>query len=62
MMVVLFYRRGIMGSNEFSWEGLGRLIRSIPSRIKRKSKAQKHPAGIPLCPESMDDSKKGDNA
>lgn len=41
MAVVLFYRRGIMGSNEFSWAGLGRLIRSIPSRLKRKNKAQK---------------------
>ena len=41
MAVVLFYRRGIMGSNEFSWEGLGRLIRRIPSKWKKKGKAQK---------------------
>lgn len=41
MMVVLFYRRGIMGSNEFSWDGLGRLIRSIPARLTGKNKAQK---------------------
>lgn len=41
MAVVLFYRRGIMGSNEFSWEGLGRLIRGIPAKWKKKSKAQK---------------------
>ena len=41
MAVVLFYRRGIMGSNEFSWEGLGRLIRRIPAKWKKKSKAQK---------------------
>lgn len=32
MMVVLFYSRGIMGSNEFSWDGLGRLLKSIPDR------------------------------
>lgn len=41
MMVVLFYSRGIMGSNEFSWDGLGRLIRSIPSRFSRKHKSRK---------------------
>ena len=33
MAVVLFYRRGIMGSNEFTWDGLGRLIFSIPRRL-----------------------------
>lgn len=33
MVVVLFYRRGIMGTNEFSWEGLFGLIKSIPKRI-----------------------------
>jgi len=33
MAVVLFYRRGIMGSNEFTWDGLGRLIVSIPRRL-----------------------------
>lgn len=41
MVVVLFYRRGIMGSNEFSWEGLGRLLKGIPKRFKKKTKAQK---------------------
>lgn len=41
MVVVLFYRRGIMGSNEFSWDGLGRLIKGIPSRFTKKKKAQK---------------------
>ncbi|MGL5436026.1 MAG: branched-chain amino acid ABC transporter permease [Lachnospiraceae bacterium] len=38
MAVVLFYRRGIMGSNEFSWDGLGRLIRSIPKRLSGKNR------------------------
>ncbi|MEY8355031.1 branched-chain amino acid ABC transporter permease [Lachnospiraceae bacterium 54-53] len=41
MAVVLFYRRGIMGSNEFSWDGLGRLIRRLFSGRKKKNKAQK---------------------
>ena len=41
MAVVLFYRRGIMGTNEFSWEGLGRLFDRIRSRGKKKDKAQK---------------------
>jgi branched-chain amino acid transport system permease protein len=39
MVVVLFYRRGIMGTNEFSWEG----IRNIPALIKKKFR--KSPAG-----------------
>ena len=38
MMVVLFYRRGIMGNHEFSWDGLFRLIRGIPGRLKGKGK------------------------
>lgn len=41
MVVVLFYRRGIMGSNEFSWAGLGRLLKRIPSRFSGKHKSQK---------------------
>ena len=35
MVVVLFYRRGIMGNNEFSWDGLFRLIRGIPDKLKK---------------------------
>ena len=27
MIVVLFYRRGLMGSSEFSWEGIFRWLR-----------------------------------
>ncbi len=41
MVVVLFYRRGIMGSNEFSWDGLGRLIRSVPAKFAGKGRKQK---------------------
>lgn len=37
MIVVLFYRRGIMGTNEFSWEGLFRLIKGLPQRFKKKT-------------------------
>lgn len=42
MIIVLFYRKGIMGTREFSWDGilrwfknLPRNIKSIPGRIKR---------------------------
>lgn len=38
MLVVLFYRKGIMGNKEFSWDGLGRLIKGIPLRFRRKNK------------------------
>lgn len=38
MAVVLFYRRGIMGTNEFSWDGLFRLIKNLPRRFVKKSK------------------------
>lgn len=41
MVVVLFYSRGIMGSNEFSWDGLGRLIKGLPARFSRKNKTKK---------------------
>lgn len=38
MAVVLFYSRGIMGSQEFSWDGLFRLIRGVPEKLKRRRK------------------------
>ncbi len=48
MMIVLFYRQGIMGTNEFSWEGffgwfkkLPGKIKSIPSKTKNLSKKHK---------------------
>lgn len=41
MVVVLFYSRGLMGSNEFSWDGLGRLLKGIPSRLKVSKKSKK---------------------
>ena len=41
MVVVLFYSRGLMGSNEFSWDGLGRLLNGIPSRLKGSKKSKK---------------------
>lgn len=43
MVVVLFYRKGIMGGNEFSWDGLGRLLKKIPNQLtKRKQKGDRH--------------------
>ncbi len=45
MMVVLFYRRGIMGRNEFSWDGLFRLLKSIPGRLKRTGRTAKAKGG-----------------
>lgn len=41
MVVVLFYSRGLMGSNEFSWDGLGGLLKGIPSRLKGSKKSKK---------------------
>lgn len=41
MAVVLFYRRGLMGANEFSWDGLGRLLKGIlPGKKKPKGDNQ----------------------
>ena len=41
MVVVLFFRRGIMGQNEFSWDGLVRLLKSIPDILSGKIKKKK---------------------
>ncbi len=43
MLVVLFFARGIMGTNEFSWDGIFRWFRTLPARLKAwpgKKKAQ----------------------
>lgn len=45
MVVVLFYRKGIMGTSEFSWDGLGRLIRSIPGRFGKNQKVNAEESG-----------------
>lgn len=34
MIIVLFYRQGIMGTKEFSWEGLIRWFKNLPRNIK----------------------------
>lgn len=34
MLVILFYRRGLFGSNEFSWNGLFRIFKSIGEKIR----------------------------
>lgn len=39
MVVVLFYRRGIMGDQEFTWDGFFRLLRGLPDRLRRQKKA-----------------------
>ncbi|MEF9921977.1 MAG: branched-chain amino acid ABC transporter permease [Anaerovoracaceae bacterium] len=38
MMVVLFWRKGIMGQKEFSWDGLINFFKSIGAKFKGKSK------------------------
>ena len=40
MVIVLFFRRGIMGTNEFSWDGLVRLFKNIPNLFKKKKKKE----------------------
>ncbi len=43
MLVVLFFAKGIMGTNEFSWDGLIRWFKTLPARLKAypgKKKAQ----------------------
>jgi branched-chain amino acid transport system permease protein len=37
MAVVLFYRRGLMGNKEFSWDGLLRLFHRLTARLRRKT-------------------------
>jgi len=39
MLVVLFHSRGLMGSNEFSWPGFVRWLKSFPARFTKKKKA-----------------------
>ena len=44
MIIVLFYAQGIMGTKEFSWEGLLTWFKTLPQRIKEwpaKSKAKR---------------------
>lgn len=41
MLVILFYRRGIFGSNEFSWDGMFRLIKNTFWRIVNKFRRKK---------------------
>lgn len=38
MLVVLFYRKGIMGDKEFSWDGLARLWRRITKGKEKQAK------------------------
>jgi len=34
MLIILFYRRGLFGANEFTWIGAYRFIAAVPSRLK----------------------------
>lgn len=40
MIIVLFYRKGIMGTKEFSWDGIFRWFKNLPNKFKRKSKKE----------------------
>lgn len=41
MVVVLFHSRGLMGTNEFSWPGFLRWLKSFPARFGKKKSASK---------------------
>lgn len=41
MIIVLFYRKGIMGTREFSWEGMFRWFKNLPGNIKNLFKRKK---------------------
>ena len=41
MLIVLFYRQGIMGTKEFSWEGFFGFFKKLPQRIKNLGKKHK---------------------
>lgn len=45
MVIVLFYRRGIMGSNEFSWDGIYLFIRRLPGKLKRRRRQKDETRG-----------------
>ena len=40
MVVVLFYRKGLMGNREFSWDAVARFPRKIASLFRRKKKEE----------------------
>jgi branched-chain amino acid transport system permease protein len=42
MLIVLFYRRGIMGTKEFSWDSFLNFFRNLPSKIKNLFKKHKN--------------------
>lgn len=41
MLIVLFYRQGIMGTREFSWEGFFGFFKELPGKIKNLGKKHK---------------------
>jgi len=44
MVVVLFHSRGLMGTNEFSWPGFLRWLKSFPARFGGRKKVPSDPA------------------
>ena len=45
MIIILFYRKGLFGSREFSWNGLFRIIRRIGAWFGRLFRRKGHPEG-----------------
>ena len=34
MVIILFYRKGLFGTNEFSWKGLSNVLKSVVSKVR----------------------------
>ena len=45
MVIILFYRKGLFGSKEFSWDGLFRIIRRFGRWISKPFRKKSHPEG-----------------
>ncbi|GAB1476846.1 branched-chain amino acid ABC transporter permease [Bacillota bacterium] len=46
MAVVLYYRKGLMGNKEFSWDGLIGFFYGIPGRLRRKTPGKEGKANV----------------
>jgi len=40
MAIVLFYRRGIMGTREFTWDGFFSFFQNLPGKLKHLKTAR----------------------
>lgn len=45
MVVILFYRKGLFGNKEFSWQAMFDFFKGLPARFKRKAPANKGTKG-----------------